>query len=371
MRLLLLLTRVLVANALLGKPYPVKIMEILTMRIRIEGPSQTIAEEDITLPASIEFTANGGTSYTLTNPSLLMGLLKTAAGNSFSVSVSDEWYPAMGFYVTGIAGYDVKGLDGWNFRVDNHTTGFHSSDSFIWQDSSPPTSPHNEAVWFYGSWDANALRITADTTDVEVGQDVEVTEEYFHELDDAWYPLEAATVKDASSKQTTNAEGKATISFSSGGTKQVYAEKPDAKYYRSDKLQFEVEGGQQTNSSVEMTGEIIPAISFSVNPSSIDFGAFGPGYNVSGTNLQLKNTGSWNIEVEAEVTDNKGTLYTTSLLLDDNPWQNFLVQITADTSDFIRNLMVSTGLDIPGDYSGTGTETGALTFWATATGIPA
>ena len=33
----------------------------------------------------------------------------------------------------------------------------------------------------------------------------------------------------------------------SGGTKEVYAEKPESKYFRSRRLEFSVEGSQQTN----------------------------------------------------------------------------------------------------------------------------
>ncbi|MBU1120913.1 terpene cyclase/mutase family protein, partial [Candidatus Micrarchaeota archaeon] len=149
-------------NALLGEPYPVEIMETLSMRIRIEGPTETIMDKEIVLPDSIEFISIGGSSYTLAEPSLLMGLLEAGTENGFSVSVSDEWYPSMGFYVTEIAEEGAEGMNGWNYRVDYHTTGFHSADSFIWQESSPPTPSHSEVVWFYGSWDSNALMITAE-----------------------------------------------------------------------------------------------------------------------------------------------------------------------------------------------------------------
>ncbi len=358
-------------NALLGKPYPVEVIsDALEMQIRIEALDLTLLDEEVELPESIEFTANSGTSYTLTEPSLLMGLLQAAEDNGFEVVVKDDWYPDMGFYVYSVAGYNPAGFDGWNFRVDYHTTGMHSIDSFIWQESSPPTAPHNESVWFFGGWDYNALRITTGSTEVEAGEDVEVTVEYYYEQDDVWYPVEGATVKGASSEQTTDSEGNATISFVFGGTKQVYTEKADSKYYRSNRLEFSVEGGQQTSSSVDMTGNIVAAVSFSVVPSSINFGSFGPGYVVQGNNLTLKNTGSWNLEVDAEVTDNEGTLYTSGLLLDNGAWGSFLSQIAADTTDFVRSVAVTTGLAVPTDYSGTGTETGTLTFWATATGIP-
>lgn len=361
-------------NALLGKPHPVKTIQQATshtMAIRIEAPDQTILDTEIELPDSIDFTSsNSQTTYTLTEPSLLMGLLQAGKENSFSVSISDEWYPAMGFYVNGVAGYDASGLDGWNIRVDYHSTGFTSVNSFIWQESSPPNPPHEKAVWFYGDWNASALRITAGSTEANAGENVDVTVEYFHKDEGKWHPLEGATVKGASSEQTTDDLGTATITFSSGGAKQVYAEKPDGKYFRSEKLEFSVDGGEQTSSDVRMTSVIIPAVSFSVNPLSIDFGSFGPGYNVSGTKLTLKNSGSWNLKIEAEVTDSEGTLYTKNLLLDANPWDIFLMGLTADPGDFVHESTVSTSLDTPENYSGTGTETGTLTFWATATGIP-
>lgn len=357
-------------NALLGKPYPVEVIEDFSMNVRIEGPTETIMDKEIVLPDSIEFISIGGSSYTLTEPSLLMGLLQAGTENGFSVSVSDEWFPSIGFYVTEIAGYEAEGMDGWNYRIDYHTTGFHSADSFIWQESTPPSTPHREAAWFYGSWDANALRITADSTNIEVGEDVNVLVEYYHEEDNAWYPLEEATVKGSSNEKTTNEKGIATINFSSGGTKYVFAEKEGGDYYRSKKLEFNVEGSEQTSSTVELTGEVIPAIAFSVSPSSLDFGFFGPGYFVSGPTLLLDNKGSWNLEVEAEVTDNEGSLYSSALLLNGTSWNDFSISIMADRSDFFRRENISTALNVPTDYSGTGTETGTLTLWANATGIP-
>jgi hypothetical protein len=209
-------------------------------------------------------------------------LLQAAKENTFSVSVSDEWYPAMGFYVTSIAGHNAEGLEGWNFRVDNHTTGFHSSDSFVWQSSNPPSTPHNEVTWFYGSWDANALKITADSTDVNVGEDINVLVEYYHEVDNVWYPAEGATIKGASSEETTNTEGKAAINFSSEGTKQVYAEKPSAKYYRSRKLFFEVEAMDANKDvTVNDTPPIMPVTGSPGVPAAGGGGGAGPSFDVN------------------------------------------------------------------------------------------
>jgi len=363
-------------NALLGKPYPVKILQTVRMAIRIEDTDQTVADETVTLPPFLEFTADSGTIYTLSEPSLLMGLLQAAENNNFSVTVGDQFYPGLGFYVSEIAGHAAEGFDGWNFRVDDHGTGSHASNTFIWQESNPPTSPHDSVVWFYGSWDAKTLRITASTAAVTANQAVEVTVEYFNEADESWNSLEGATVYGAATQQTTDSDGKATIRFATQGTQFVYAEKSDAAYYRSEKLQFTVSPEQQNsqqqfNSSVFMTGELISTVAFSVDASSIDFGSFGPGYTVSGNDITLINTGSWDLEIDAEVVDNSGTLYSQSLLLNNNPWQNFVVQVAANTNNFAGRVLVSLGLAVPSDYSGTGTQTGTLIFWATSTGSPA
>jgi len=359
-------------NALLGKPYPVRRIESIEMPIRIEAVDNTIFDGTVELPSTIDFTAsNSGTVHTLLEKSLLMGLLEAAEENSFNVSVSDEWFPAMGFYVKGIDGVDAAGLQGWNVRVNTKGTGFNSVSGFVWQESSPPEPPHGSVVWFYGDWDANALRVRADSTNVEVAENVNVVVEYYHEISDEWYSIEGAIVKGGASEQSSNESGVATISFSSAGSRKVYAEKPDSKYFRSEGLEFTVSGGQQTSTSVEISGTVVPAISFTVTPAAIDFGPFGPGYSVAGNDIEIENSGSWNLEIEAEVEDTDGALYSTGLFLDGAVWAGFALRLLADPSDFLNSTAVTTTLNVPMDYAGTGTETGTITFWATATGPPA
>lgn len=360
-------------NALLGKPYPVKIFQAgagLQMPVRIEGIDATIADSIVSLPSSFEFTAAGGAHYTLHDASLLMGLLQSASENNFVAGISDQWYPAFGFYVAQIANQPAQGLDGWNVRVDNRSTGSFSPDAFIWQSSSPPNLPHHEVIWYFGSWDSNALRVTSALTSVQIDQNVEVTVEYFSEQDNAWYPLQGASVKGAFQNAVSDSQGKAIIRFLSGGTQNIFAEKTDAKYFRSKKLAFVVQGPVQSSTQIQLTGIVVPAVSFSVSPGQINFGSFGPGYHVFGNNLEIKNTGSWNLQIEATVNNTIGTLYSSSLLLNENLWNQFLLALAAEPPGFLNIATITSGLQVPPNFSETGTQNGIVTFWATGIQVP-
>ncbi|MFH0955519.1 MAG: prenyltransferase/squalene oxidase repeat-containing protein [Candidatus Micrarchaeota archaeon] len=360
-------------NALLGKPYPVKIRTIaqnLQMPVRIEGADAVIVDTTVVLPQSFEFSATSGTHYSLHEPSLLMGLLETASENGFAVGVSDQWYPALGFYVNEIADQPAEGLNGWNVRVDNRSIGSFSSDAFIWQSSSPPALPHHDVTWYFGSWDANALRLTSNSTSVQTDENVQVKVEYFSEQDNAWYPVQGATVKGAAQDQLTDAQGNATIRFASGGTQNVFAEKPGQKYFRSKKLAFAVQGPEQSSTQVRLIGTLVPAVSFSVSPSQLNFGSFGPGYLVHANSLEVKNTGSWNLQIKASINDTNGTLYSSGLLLNDTPWNQFSLALNAQPPGFLNTAVVTSGLQVPPDFSQTGTQNGIVTFWATATQVP-
>ena len=122
-------------------------------------------------------------------------------------------------------------------------------------------------------------------------------------------------------------------------------------------------GSSGEGSNVSLNTTILPAISFKVSPSSVEFGELSPGKVSSSQNLTLKNSGSCKIKVTAEVTDNLegDNLYTSGLWLDSALWSSFYKDIESSSQ---ADSAVS--LHVPANYTGTGNKKGTITFWVEA-----
>ena len=121
--------------------------------------------------------------------------------------------------------------------------------------------------------------------------------------------------------------------------------------------------GSREGSNVSLNTTILPAISFKVSPSSVEFGELSPGKVSASQNLTLKNSGSCKIKVTAEVTDNLegDDLYTSGLWLDSALWSSFYKDIESSSQ---ADSAVS--LHVPANYTGTGNKKGTITFWVEA-----
>ena len=75
--------------------------------------------------------------------------------------------------------------------------------------------------------------------------------------------------------------------------------------------------------------------------------------------LSISNTGGCNVSVTADATDTTGDLYARGLMLDTSIWSSYSAAVEKSTA-------VSAGavLDVPGDYTGVGTQEGNLILWA-------
>jgi hypothetical protein len=98
-------------------------------------------------------------------------------------------------------------------------------------------------------------------------------------------------------------------------------------------------------------------VSFTVNPSSLDFGSLRPQESAS-RSIHLQNSGQSSLRISANVTDTDG-LFKQNLRLDANAWQNFSSLLSAGNT---RN--VETSLTIPSSYTGQGLRQGTLIFTA-------
>jgi len=143
-------------------------------------------------------------------------------------------------------------------------------------------------------------------------------------------------------------------------TIEVYAEKEG--YIRSNQVTVTVgEGTVQPgdNEDVSLKADIIPAISFSISPGSINFGELGPRDTSGPFTITLTNEGAWNLQITSTVTDEAEHLYVDGLKLDDVKWDVFSTTILRDgDTDCIATLTV------PETYTLMGRQNGTLIFWA-------
>ena len=349
-------------QALLGEPHPVKVLEPeegMSIYVRIEGHSSTIWSGDVIVSETDITADNSGTPSHLSDPTAL-GALDEASNHEerFPYYVTDEYG---GLYVSSIDEEEPSGVNGWMYRVDYRSPSV-GADQFILGETTPPSPPHEEVLWYYGAWTALPLKISVDKTELDVGENFTATVMAYNDTSFDWSPCENATVY-ADQNYTTGANGTAEISVDHDVTLHIFAEKEG--YIRSDKITVIIgEGSIQPPSSgtVNLAAEIIPAIAIEVSPENIDFGdGLGPRDISDAYEVTITNAGAWEIMVTAEMTNETDNLYANGLRLDGALWDLFQSIINRNDS---TETQVS--LHVPEDYAGVGEKTGALIFWAEA-----
>jgi hypothetical protein len=343
--------------ALLGVPYPVAVLEPqepepgVTVDVRIEGQSQTIWSGTVTVNDSTIIDDQDGEHY-LSQPTALGALDEAASEGEFPYAVQDTAY---GLYLYSIDGEEAEGMSGWMYRVD-YISPLDSVDQFILNDA------HQEVLFYYGDWmePPIPLKIEVDNIAPDAGDSFTVI---VSEYDDAmanWDLIEDATVY-ADTEYTTDENGEAEITIYHDATIDVYAEMDG--YIRSNPVTVTVgEGSSQESEaqSVTMTVDILPAISFSVDPDYINFGLLGPRDISQPVTITITNEGAWRLAITAMVSDNADNLYVDGLKLDNIRWDNFEGTVRRAKSETCQ-----VTLTVPETYTGTGNQNGTIIFWAT------
>ncbi|MDY6965545.1 MAG: prenyltransferase/squalene oxidase repeat-containing protein [Halobacteriota archaeon] len=334
---------------LLGQSYPVKIYEggeeAWTGQVRIEGKDETIWSGEVTFDKSTIIADNSGNVYEIDYPSALGALDEAAESGGFDYYVTDEY----GFlYIESVSGEESSGMYGWLYRVDYISPMVGASD-FELDDA------NKEVLWSYGVWGESPLRISSEKTRVNASEEFTIIVEYYNDTESDWYALEGATVYADSNEYLTDEDGEAMASIVLPRRYELWAEKEG--YVRSDKIEVEVIGEGST-AQVSLYARIIPSISISLSPSSLDFGELAPGETSGEQEITIENNGALQIEVTANVTDDANDLFVDGLELDREIWSSFTTEIEGGESD-----VTDARLNVPEDYIGVG-GAGTLTFWA-------
>jgi hypothetical protein len=230
---------------------------------------------------------------------------------------------------------------------------------FILDQTSPPDPPHQEVCFAYSEWGQPPLKVEVDDTTPGVGDTFTVTVSEYDDDTETWSPTADATVY-ADHSYTTGAGGTVNIAINSDLTVVVFADKDG--YIRSNRITVTVGAGSAQpgdNQNISLTANIIPAISFSVNPSSINFGSLGPGDTSDPKDILISNHGTWDLLISATVTDTAQNLYVLGLKLDDVKWNAFSLLVDRNEAE-----ECAATLTVPMTYTRTGLQSGTLIFWA-------
>jgi glycerophosphoryl diester phosphodiesterase len=109
--------------------------------------------------------------------------------------------------------------------------------------------------------------------------------------------------------------------------------------------------------TTELTANVIPAVSITVETSALDFGTIGAGLESDELQIRIANTGTHNVSVTAEIGADESDFYGEALRLNDAGVGEFSEAIPSDVTDFECAEDVSASLVVPewagGAYDGT------------------
>ena len=110
------------------------------------------------------------------------------------------------------------------------------------------------------------------------------------------------------------------------------------------------------NAEITLKAEIIPAISITVDTTSLDFGKLAPGDTSKEEHVKITNEGAKDVLIDAEVS---GDLFVDGIEIDKQEWGAWSTQINSGKQEQIK-----VALNVPGDFAGSGAYEGSMILWA-------
>jgi len=315
----------------LGYYQPNQDSESGAYHLRIQGSAGNICDTDVAASNALEMVENG------------------AAQCSYTYTIENT---SFGPYLSAINSEVAQGMSGWMYFV-NYVSPPIGAVDYILEEG-------DEVLWYYGNWGWQPTRLSASSSELNSGQSLTVTVEYFD--GQSWLDLQGATIEGGDQEYTTNTDGQAGMDLSDGYY-TLYAEKEN--FVRSNQEVVLVGDGvsQNVNLVVEIDqgghGRIAgESIIFDVSPSQLDFGKIEPGHNTS-QSVTLVNSGSVNLNVTSVVSGDP--IFTGNIKINQENWSDYTTGLTIN-----QNKPAEVSLEVPSDYIGSGVKSGELIFWAQA-----
>lgn len=318
--------------ALEGRSLPLKIIQPARKQFnfRIEGSTETVCQGHIAGAVALDIVKNA---------SSLCG---------FSYHIKDT---SFGPYLDKINDDEAAGSSGWLYWINYSAPSIGAADYQL--------RGGDEVLWAFGDFNMKPTRLTLDPVEINSGQDSRAMVEYRD--GDNWKALDLAKVFIGSSDFTTANDGKAPISGPDGYYK-IFAKKDG--HIKSNEVLLKIGNPPAAsinlsvnvqNGQVEGTSTTPSSLSFTVEPSNLDFGNLATGKSAEKT-LTVKNTGSLNLQLNSEVT--QGQLFKDNLKLGGKIWQQFQADVPASGQQDI-----AASLAVPQGYQN-GRQAGTLVLWA-------
>lgn len=316
--------------ALEGKTLPLKTLPTFSQQFnfRIEGSNETVCEGKTSGPTALD-------------------IVKTAKDQcGYTYSTKDT---SFGPYLEKINQDQASGTVGWQYMVN-------------WQSPSVGAADYNlksgdEVLWYFANFDAKPLKLSLSSTEITSGQPATA-----FVSENTGQTVSGAEVIAGVNNFATGTDGKANVT-SQDGYYKVFAQKPG--FVRSNKILLKIgspASGQVTLSAnisgqVEGTSTKPSVLSFTVDPSSLDFGNLQKGQSAQ-KQMQISNTGTVDLNLQAIVSGDD--LFTENLTLNESLWKNFSLELNKQTGKALTAKL--TALSI---YQGSGQKQGQLVIWAT------
>jgi len=323
--------------ALAGETYPVgyytgQTPDPDTYHLRIEGSNSTICDTYINATTALDIVENA------------------AEVCSYTYNIEETIY---GLYLNTINDNIAEGTKGWLYFVNNNSLSVGATDYNL--------KSGDEVLWYFGDWGWPPTKLSIDETEIDPGQNVNLTAQYFNGSD--WLPLPNAIIKVNNVDHVANGAGILALEIVENGAYQLYIEMPE--FVRSEKITVTV--GDTISQNVGLQVEIDQssggriggeAIALVVNPAQINFGTLAPG-EASSQTVTLENAGTVGLTVGASVTGD--TVFISGLAIDDNPYDQY-------SKDLVPSAIVDAdvSLTVPESYLASGVKNGELIFWATS-----
>nr|QNO41808.1 hypothetical protein EABBNKNM_00023 [Methanosarcinales archaeon ANME-2c ERB4]QNO42731.1 hypothetical protein APGODIHH_00020 [Methanosarcinales archaeon ANME-2c ERB4] len=116
-------------------------------------------------------------------------------------------------------------------------------------------------------------------------------------------------------------------------------------------------GLEPDTATTELSANVVPAISITVETSALDFGTIGAGFSSATRQIRIANTGTHDVVVTAKIGGDPNDFYTEAIRLNGAFVDGFSVGIPADVTDFEYAEDVAASLEVPewagGEYDGT------------------
>ena len=298
--------------------------------LRIEGQTDTICDTDVYATTALDIVENG------------------AEICDYTYAITESAY---GPYLSQVNEEVAEGASGW--------LGFLNFISLTESAANYTLEEGDEVLFYYGEWGWQPTRVSIDTDEIDPGQAVNVTVEYFDGT--SWLALPDAIIKVNSEERATNANGTLALTIYEDGVYQIYVD--TTNYVRSDKITVTV--GDTVNQSISLEVEIDQggqiageAIAFTIDTDEIDFGTLRPGESAEET-ISLSNDGTVSLEMGASVSGD--TVFTSGIKINQEHYDDYSELLAPAATE-----SAAVSLTIPGSYLASGVKNGELIFWATA-----